>query len=50
MDELAKAGVRFERYTNEGIKTDAKGVHRDGGPNIAWCKDPAGNILSVLEG
>jgi catechol 2,3-dioxygenase-like lactoylglutathione lyase family enzyme len=46
--ELAKTGVRFEQYEGE-IKTDEKGIHRDGGPSIAWFKDPAGNILSVLE-
>jgi catechol 2,3-dioxygenase-like lactoylglutathione lyase family enzyme len=47
VDELAKRGVRFERY--EGMTADDKGVHRDGGPPIAWFKDPAGNILSVLQ-
>ncbi len=41
-------GVRFEHYEGD-IKTDEKGIHRDGGPTIAWFKDPAGNILSVLE-
>jgi catechol 2,3-dioxygenase-like lactoylglutathione lyase family enzyme len=48
VDELNKKGVRFERYEGE-IKTDEKGIHRNGGPSIAWFKDPAGNILSVLE-
>jgi len=47
--DLAKRGVRFENYTDPGIKTDEKGIHRDGGPTIAWFKDPAGNILSVLD-
>ncbi len=48
--ELAKRGVRFEQYDNPDIKTDEKGIHRgDVGPKIAWFKDPAGNILSVLE-
>lgn len=48
VDDLSKKGVRFERY--EGFKADAKGIVRsDGeGPDIAWFKDPAGNILSVL--
>ncbi len=41
-------GVRFEHYEGE-LKTDAKGIFRGGGPLIAWFKDPAGNILSVLE-
>jgi catechol 2,3-dioxygenase-like lactoylglutathione lyase family enzyme len=49
VDDLAQKGVSFEQYKGE-IKTDAKGIHRgDGGPKIAWFKDPAGNILSVLE-
>jgi catechol 2,3-dioxygenase-like lactoylglutathione lyase family enzyme len=52
VNQLAKLGVRFERYDNPDIKTDEKGIHRGAGvgPNIAWFKDPAGNILSVLEG
>ena len=48
VDELKKNGVRFEQYDGE-IKTNEKGIHRNGGPLIAWFKDPAGNILSVLE-
>jgi catechol 2,3-dioxygenase-like lactoylglutathione lyase family enzyme len=49
VDELRKRGVTFEKYEGE-IKTDEKGIHRDDeGPNIAWFRDPAGNILSVLE-
>ena len=49
VDELTKRGVRFEHYA-EPIKTDEKGIHRgEPGPTIAWFKDPAGNILSVLE-
>ena len=47
VDELAARGVRFERY--EGFTQDAKGIARDQGPAIAWFKDPAGNILAVLE-
>jgi len=49
MAELEERGVRFEHYDGEGIKTDEKGIFRGGGPLIAWFKDPAGNILSVLE-
>jgi len=48
VDELKKTGVRFEKYEGE-MKTDGKGIHRNGGPTIAWFKDPAGNILSVLQ-
>ena len=48
VDKLTKSGVRFERYEGD-LKTDEKGIFRGGGPLIAWFKDPAGNILSVLE-
>jgi catechol 2,3-dioxygenase-like lactoylglutathione lyase family enzyme len=47
--ELRTLGVSFERYEG-AIQTDDKGIHRGGeDPTIAWFKDPAGNILSVLE-
>ena len=51
VEGLTAAGVRFERYGGE-IATDAKGVHRSqgDGPNVAWFKDSAGNILSLLQG
>jgi catechol 2,3-dioxygenase-like lactoylglutathione lyase family enzyme len=48
VDELTARGVQFERY--DGAQQDEKGIHRGGGPAIAWFKDPAGNILSVLQG
>src|SRR5688572_9876062 len=48
VDELTAAGIQFEQYTG-ALKTDAKGIFRGQGPKIAWFKDPAGNILSVLE-
>jgi catechol 2,3-dioxygenase-like lactoylglutathione lyase family enzyme len=47
VDELAARGVRFERY--DLMKQDEKGIFRDEGPYIAWFKDPAGNVLSVLQ-
>lgn len=47
VDELTATGVVFEHY--EGAGQDEKGISRMGGPLIAWFKDPAGNILSVLE-
>ena len=47
VDELAERGVRFERYDDSN--TDEKGIYRGQGPLIAWFKDPAGNILSVLQ-
>ena len=49
VDDLAARGVRFESYNEGGLVTDDKGIFRGGGPKIAWFKDPAGNILSVLE-
>jgi len=45
VDELAGRGVRFELYD----WVDDRGINRQGGPLIAWFRDPAGNILSVLE-
>ena len=48
VDELTKRGVRFEIYNLPDIKTDEKGIMRGKGPTIAWFKDSAGNILSVL--
>jgi predicted enzyme related to lactoylglutathione lyase len=45
VDELTSRGVSFERYG--GFDQDEKGIARGPGPNIAWFKDPAGNILSV---
>ena len=48
VDELVARGVRLERY--DGFDQDEKGISRAGdGPTIAWFKDPAGNILSVLQ-
>ena len=48
VDELSGRGVSFEKY--DGFEQDEKGVARgDEGPDIAWFKDPAGNILSVLQ-
>jgi catechol 2,3-dioxygenase-like lactoylglutathione lyase family enzyme len=47
VDELASRGVRFERY--DGMDQDDKGISRGQGPDIAWFRDPAGNILSVLK-
>jgi catechol 2,3-dioxygenase-like lactoylglutathione lyase family enzyme len=49
VDELTKRGVRFEIYNQPNLRTDERGIFRGGGPVIAWFKDPAGNILSVLE-
>jgi catechol 2,3-dioxygenase-like lactoylglutathione lyase family enzyme len=47
VDDLTAAGVRLERY--DGFEQDEKGIAHGPGPKIAWFKDPAGNILSVLE-
>ena len=48
VDDLVSRGVELERY--EGFDQDEKGIARGPGPEIAWFKDPAGNILSVLRG
>jgi catechol 2,3-dioxygenase-like lactoylglutathione lyase family enzyme len=45
VDELAERGVRFEHYDD----TDERGIYRGEGPLIAWFKDPAGNVLSVIQ-
>jgi catechol 2,3-dioxygenase-like lactoylglutathione lyase family enzyme len=47
VDELSARGVSFEHY--DGFDQDEKGISREPGPKIAWFRDPAGNILSVLE-
>jgi catechol 2,3-dioxygenase-like lactoylglutathione lyase family enzyme len=53
VDELTRLGVVFEYLNDPELKTDGKGIHwgakRGEGPNIAWFKDPAGNILSVIQ-
>ena len=53
VDELTGLGVSFEHYDNMPGKQDDKGILRgrsvNQGPDIAWFKDPAGNILSVLQ-
>jgi catechol 2,3-dioxygenase-like lactoylglutathione lyase family enzyme len=48
VDELSARGVSFERY--DEFEQDEKGIAHGPGPEIAWFKDPAGNILSVLGG
>lgn len=53
VDELVEKGVVFERYDDMPVKPDEKGILRgrraNQGPDIAWFKDPAGNILAVLQ-
>ena len=49
VDELIAKGVKFEIYNDPNLKTNEKGIASMGGPKIAWFKDPAGNILSVIE-
>lgn len=49
VDDLTARGVGFEQYGNSDLPQDEKGVMREGGPLIAWFKDPAGNTLSVLQ-
>jgi catechol 2,3-dioxygenase-like lactoylglutathione lyase family enzyme len=47
VDDLTARGVQFERY--EGFDQDDRGIMRAEGPPIAWFKDPAGNVLSVIQ-
>ena len=47
VDALAARGVEFEKY--EGFEQDEKGILRGEGPLIAWFRDPAGNVLSIIE-
>jgi catechol 2,3-dioxygenase-like lactoylglutathione lyase family enzyme len=47
VDGLRAAGVRILTYPHLG-PADERGIHRGGGPDIAWFADPAGNVLSVL--
>lgn len=50
VDELKNLGIKLEHYNLPDMKTDERGIARGPyGPTIAWFKDPAGNILSVLE-
>lgn len=53
VDALTAKGVTFEHYNQPQLQTDQKGISRsqspEQGPSIAWFKDPAGNILSVLQ-
>ena len=47
--DLSKKGVKFEIYNEKNLKTDKRGILYGDGMKIAWFKDPAGNILSVIE-
>lgn len=53
VDELVAKGVTFERYPELPFEQDEKGIARsqkpEDGPTIAWFKDPAGNILALLQ-
>ncbi|WP_426997015.1 VOC family protein [Pseudarthrobacter sp. N5] len=49
VDQLNEAGVKTDLYDDPGLPTDAKGIMRGNGPDIAWFKDPAGNVLSALK-
>jgi predicted enzyme related to lactoylglutathione lyase len=50
MEDLARKGVTFEHYSgDEDIFTDEKGVAEAGGIKVSWFKDPAGNLLQLIE-
>ena len=52
VDELVEKGVKFERYEGMPAEQDERGILRgkaaNAGPDIAWFKDPSGNIFSLL--
>lgn len=48
VDELNAAGVQTKIYDDPNLPTDEKGIARGMGPDIAWFKDPAGNVISVI--
>ena len=49
VDELNSLGIKLEKYDQAEIRTDDRGIMRGPGPQIAWFKDPAGNVLSAVE-
>lgn len=49
VDDLNARGVVTKIYADPDYGTDAKGISRGQGPDIAWFRDPAGNVLSVLK-
>jgi catechol 2,3-dioxygenase-like lactoylglutathione lyase family enzyme len=50
VDDLNARGITTKIYDDPELPTDEKGIMREGGPLIAWFRDPAGNVLSVLNG
>ena len=53
VSDLKQIGIQIELYDTKEMKADNSGIYRGKavgqGPDIAWFKDPAGNVLSVLE-
>jgi catechol 2,3-dioxygenase-like lactoylglutathione lyase family enzyme len=49
VDELTESGVTFERYEDERISTDDKGIATFGDSKTAWFKDPDGNVLALVQ-
>jgi hypothetical protein len=49
VDELTSNGVSFEQYDQGELKTNEKGIADLGDAKAAWCKDPDGNVLGILE-
>ena len=49
VEALNDAGVRTKIYDDPNLPTDEKGIARGMGPDIAWFKDPAGNVISVIK-
>ena len=49
VDDLNSCGVVTKIYTDPDFNTDAKGISRGWGPDICWFRDPAGNVLAVMQ-
>lgn len=49
VDDLNGRGVQTKIYDDSVLPTNSKGIMNAGGPQIAWFRDPAGNVLSVLQ-
>jgi predicted enzyme related to lactoylglutathione lyase len=49
VDKLIEKGISIERYDTPEMKSDSKGIYREGEVTVAWFKDPSGNILSIVD-
>lgn len=51
VDDLISRGVQTKIYSDDEFPSDSRGIVRGNGqgPDIAWFRDPAGNVLAVLQ-